>query len=173
MLNDFIVSKNLDFLFLTETWQRGSDYSSTIEMCPNGFSVISQPRGSGRGGGLAVAFRSRFNCRSVKVGHFLSFELQLIKIGKKDPFYCALVYRPPGPNSSFLAEFSDFLSSIMRLSKLLLVGDFNIHVDDESDLFARGFTSIMDSFHFIQHVSGPTHNKGHTLDLVFFFGSEY
>lgn len=58
----------------------------------------------------------------------------------------------------------------MRLSRLLLVGDFNIHVDDDSDLFARGFINIMDSFHFTQHVSGPTHNKGHTLDLVFTLG---
>lgn len=117
-----------------------------------------------------MAFQGRFNCRSVKVGHFLSFELQLIKIGSKDPFYCAVVYRPPGPNSLFLSEFSDFLSSTMRLSRLLLVGDFNIHVDDDSDLFARGFINIMDSFHFTQHVSGPTYNKGHMLDLVFTLG---
>lgn len=28
----------------------------------------------------------------------------------------------------------------------------------------------MESFNFIQHVSGPTHGKGHTLDLVFSHG---
>nr|XP_054588195.1 uncharacterized protein LOC129153142 [Nothobranchius furzeri] len=29
------------------------------------------------------------------------------------------------------------------------------------------FSSIMDSFSFTHHVSGPTHTRGHTLDLVF------
>lgn len=27
--------------------------------------------------------------------------------------------------------------------------------------------SVSDSFYFVEHVSGPTHLKGHTLDLVF------
>ncbi|XP_070404923.1 uncharacterized protein [Nothobranchius furzeri] len=96
-----------------------------------------------------------------------SFELQLIKVGRKDLFYCAVVYRPPGPNSSFLQEFSDFLSSTVKLSRLVIVGDFNIYVDDPSDHFAMNFSSLMDSFSFTQHVSGPTHTRGHTLDLVF------
>lgn len=30
--------------------------------------------------------------------------------------------------------------------------------------------SISESFNFVQHVSGPTHLKGHTLDLVFSLG---
>nr|XP_054601584.1 uncharacterized protein LOC129164699 [Nothobranchius furzeri] len=29
------------------------------------------------------------------------------------------------------------------------------------------FSSLMDSFSFTQHASGPTHTRGHTLDLVF------
>lgn len=88
LLNDFILSKQtLDFLFLTETWQRDGDYSSLIELCPGGYSIISQPRTSGRGGRLAAVFGSRFDCRSVMVRHFSSFELQLVKIGDKDPCY--------------------------------------------------------------------------------------
>lgn len=82
-------------------------------------------------------------------------EIQLVRVGNKDPFYCAVVYCPPGPNSPFLKEFGDFLSSILKLSRLLIIGDFNIHIDD--DLFARSFLSIMDSFYFTQHVSGPSH----------------
>uniref|UniRef100_A0A8C6KI16 Reverse transcriptase domain-containing protein n=1 Tax=Nothobranchius furzeri TaxID=105023 RepID=A0A8C6KI16_NOTFU len=167
LLNDLILSKNLDFLFLTEVWQQTSDYSGLIELCPSGYSFLSQPRGSGRGGGLAVVFRDHLPCSSTTSGHFASFELQLIKVGRKDPFYCAVVYRPPGPNSSFLQEFSDFLSSTVKLSRLVIVGDFNIHVDDPSDHFAMNFSSLMDSFSFTQHVSGPTHTRGHTLDLVF------
>uniref|UniRef100_A0A3B3BU57 Reverse transcriptase domain-containing protein n=1 Tax=Oryzias melastigma TaxID=30732 RepID=A0A3B3BU57_ORYME len=160
-------------MFLTETWQRDSDHSSLIELCPAGFSFIGRPRPSGRGGGVAAVFRNRLMCRSVSVGQFSSFELQMIKVGDKDPFYCAVVYRPPGPNSLFLNEFSDFLSSTMKLSKLIVLGDFNFHnfnCSDDSDLFTRGFSSVMDSFNFTQHVCGPTHVKGGTLDLVFTLG---
>ncbi|KAF7229196.1 transcript variant X3, partial [Nothobranchius furzeri] len=137
----------------------------------DGYSFLSQPQGSGRGGGLAVVFRDHLPCSSTTSGHFASFELQLIKVGRKDPFYCAVVYRPPGPNSSFLQEFSDFLSFTVKLSRLVIVGDFNIHVDDPFDHFAMNFSSLMDSFSFTQHVSGPTHTRGHTLDLVFTLGS--
>lgn len=45
-----------------------------------------------------------------------------------------------------------------------MIGDFNLH--DLSCSMASDFLSITDSFNFIQHVSGPTHVKGHTLDLV-------
>lgn len=114
-------------------------------------------------------FGSWFHC-SVMVGHFSSFELQLVRIGNKDPFYCAVVYRPPGINSMLFKEFSDFLSLTLKLSRLVIVGDFNIHIDDDSVLLSRGFLSVADSFHFAQHVSGPTHTKGHTLDLVFTLG---
>lgn len=55
----------------------------------------------------------------------------------------------------------------MKLSSLIIAGEFNIHIDDDCNLFARSFISVMDSFNFIHYVSGPTHSKGHTLYLVF------
>lgn len=53
---------------------------------------------------------------------------------------------------------------------MILVGDFNIHVDDTSNHFATEFLNITDSFNLVQHVSGSTHNRGHTLDLIFTLG---
>lgn len=64
LLNDFILSKKFDFLFLTETWQCDGDYSSLIELCPGGYSFTSQPRTSYRGG-LTVVYRSLIYCRSL------------------------------------------------------------------------------------------------------------
>ena len=51
-----------------------------------------------------------------------------------------------------------------------MIGDFNIHVNDSSDKFAVKFLNLTESFNFAQHVSGPTHTKGNTLDLVFTLG---
>ncbi len=46
----------------------------------------------------------------------------------------ATVYRPPGPYNNFLKEFADFLSELLvNVDKALIVGDFNIHVDNKND----------------------------------------
>ncbi len=46
----------------------------------------------------------------------------------------ASVYRPPGPYNHFLKEFADFLSELLvNVDKALIVGDFNIHVDNKND----------------------------------------
>lgn len=155
VLNDLVLSKKLDFLFLTETWQRDMKLGPLIELCPKDYTFISLPRISGRGRGLTAVSRIHFVCRFVSIGSFSSFELQMIKVGRSNPFYCILIYPPPGPNSSFLIEFADFLSSVLKLSRFII---FNIHADDVSDSFASSFINITVSFNLIQHVSGPTHN---------------
>lgn len=94
----------------------------------------------------------------------------MIKVGRTNPFYCNLIYCQPGSNSSFLTEFTDCLSSILKLSRFIFAVEFNIHIDNLSENIASSFMNITESFNLIQHVSGPTHNKGHTLDLVFTYG---
>lgn len=87
----------------------------------------------------------------------------------QNPVCCILIYRPPfKPNSIFLVEFSDFISSIViNHDRIIIVGNFNIHVDNR---YATEFLNITDSFNLMQHVSGSTHNRGHTLDPVFTIG---
>ena len=46
------------------------------------------------------------------------------------------------------------------------MGDFNIHVDAHNSPLATKFLSLLDCLNITQHVHGPTHVKGHTLDLV-------
>ncbi|KAJ8381491.1 hypothetical protein SKAU_G00022690 [Synaphobranchus kaupii] len=57
VLNELFVSKNLDFLQITETWQRADDFTSLIELCPRDCSFSYAPRSTGRGGGLATILR--------------------------------------------------------------------------------------------------------------------
>ena len=47
-----------------------------------------------------------------------------------------------------------------------MCGDFNVHVDQIGDANAVRLDQLLQSFGYVQHVSGPTHNDGHTLDLV-------
>ncbi len=83
----------------------------------------------------------------------------------------ATVYRPPGPYTDFLKEFADFLSDLLvNADKALIVGDFNIHVDNPNDALGLAFTDLINSFGVKQNVTGPTHRYNHTLDLIISHG---
>ena len=51
--------------------------------------------------------------------------------------------------------------------RLLVLGDFNVHARAEASGSALEFLETMASLNMSQHVNGPTHVAGHTLDLVF------
>ena len=84
-----------------------------------------------------------------------------------------IVYRPPYSANhpvtvnSFIDEFSEYLESVILSNGLLcLTGDLNIHADDHNDPAACRFLDLLESMSLTQHVAEPTHEYGHTLDLV-------
>ena len=84
-----------------------------------------------------------------------------------------IVYKPPPTtenglrNADFHSEFSDLLSKQVDSSaSLLIVGDFNIHWDKPDHRDTRLLRDTLESQGFKQHVSSPTHQEGHTIDLV-------
>lgn len=82
----------------------------------------------------------------------------------------AVVYRPPKYNE-FIQDFENFLSGVMvDYEHFLIQGDLNIHVCCETRPLVKDFLSLVDSFNLTQWVSSPTHEKGHTLDLVLSHG---
>ena len=65
------------------------------------------------------------------------------------PVTLVTLYRPPGPYTEFLSEFSDFLSAlVVNSDKILIVGDFNIHMDNENNSLTIAFQSLIDSIGF-------------------------
>ncbi|KAK5851193.1 hypothetical protein PBY51_002007 [Eleginops maclovinus] len=171
ILNDFFTSHSLDFLLLTETWLKPGENSAFSELLPPSCSFFSSPRVSGRGGRLAAVFNDSFKCRLLPTGPYSSFELQLFVVEFASPVLCAVVYRPPKYNKGFIQEFSEFLADTLpKYDKLLICGDFNVHVCCPSDKFATDFKTLLATFNLIQSVDKPTHHLGHTLDLVISFG---
>ena len=77
-----------------------------------------------------------------------------------------IVYRSPGPYSEFLSEYSEFLSALLlKTDKVIIVGDFNIHVDVENNSLGTTFLSQLDSFGFCQCEHEPTHTFNTPLIL--------
>ena len=67
LVQDYLTDRKLDFFCLTETWQQPNDFSQFNDATPPGFVYISQPRGSGRGGGLAIIHREKWKVIPVSV----------------------------------------------------------------------------------------------------------
>ena len=65
----------------------------------------------------------------------------------------------------FIQQFSEFWSTInFKYNRILITGDFNLHMDMTNDPYASEFSNLLNSMNF--NVTQPTHNRGHPLDLV-------
>jgi Reverse transcriptase (RNA-dependent DNA polymerase) len=67
----------------------------------------------------------------------------------------------------FFDELTTVLESlVLNRCPVLIGGDINIHVEDQTDIDAIRLADLLASFNLVQHVVGPTHRLGGTLDLV-------
>ena len=57
--------------------------------------------------------------------------------------------------------------------ELIIVGDFNFHVEDFDNKSSKDFIETIDSYNLQQLVTGKTHTQGGTLDLVITSNKEY
>ena len=112
--------------------------------------LLKQPRKGKTGGGLCVIVRDTYTTkkRSHCYDTFECLEVIISSAGQ-DTLTLIVIYRPParGQNSAiFFAEFSKLLESVNLVnSKLIICGDFNIHVDNSQDANARMLKDILES----------------------------
>ena len=83
------------------------------------------------------------------------------------------IYRPPrlkknlATVATFFQEFSILVELlILTPSYLLLNEDFNFRMDVWTDTSTNAFKDLLESVGLKQHVTGPTHRSGRTLDLI-------
>ena len=106
---NFVVNRNVDILFITESWLRESgDEAKLCDLSPAGYSIRSFPRLS-RGGGIAVlAKKNTFNCLTFSTildFDHSSFELvqATLTLQKRSvQFFC--LYRPPPSKKNKLSH---------------------------------------------------------------------
>ena len=172
-VSDLITDLNLDLLSLTETWLSMDDYVGLNESTPPSHLNTHLPRETGRGGGVAAIYNSSLSILPKPRLGYKSFEALVLNLShlNQETTIFVILYRPPGPYSDFLGEISDFLADlILKTSKVIVVGDFNIHVDKKNDSLSAAFSSIIDSTGYSQAITVPTHVHGHTLDLILTYG---
>ncbi|XP_072030574.1 uncharacterized protein [Amphiura filiformis] len=174
---DLIMDKDLDILVITESWLWGNGYEDTIIADLNStlpdYQHCNVPRPS-RGGSVCVIYRSALKVTLNDAIQFNSFEhMDLSVTYNSSVLRLFAIYRPPPSNENtltsgmFLRDFSSLLEETMTIcGHFIMTGDFNVHVDDHTDREAISFLDILDSANLHQHIQGPTHKGGHTLDLL-------
>lgn len=118
-----------------------------------------------RGSGVGILAKKSLRVKKLCSVNFSSFEhmvaLAEYPIGS---IRIAVIYRPPSSQiRGFLTDFASLLEPLVPNSgNLLIVGDFNFHLDDSKN------TDVikLESFNPKQYVATPTHCRGHTPVLI-------
>ena len=70
-------------------------------------------------------------------------------------------------NSDFIDDLTDLLTTIgSEKRNIVLLGDLNLYIDDPEDPNADQLIATIETFGMKQHIKFPTHQLGHTLDLI-------
>ena len=119
-------------------------------------------------------YKSKYNSKTVRKGKTRSFEYGIWHISLANmKLSIVAIYHPPYTNKNhitnniFIDDFTDWLAEeIMLHDNLLILGDFNLHINDldnpDTDIFLDTVTAIG----LNQHVNFATHQLGNILDLV-------
>ena len=68
----------------------------------------------------------------------------------------------------FLDDFAGFLADVLAdHGNILILGDYNIHVNKKDDPDAEVFSDMMEALGLNQHINFSTHRSDNTLDLEF------
>ena len=111
----------------------------------------------------------------VPEGELLSIQFTIWKIKSGNQCVFALsVYRPPYTTTNqstdvqFITDFAEWIPYItIQYKNTIILGDFNIHINDSMDVNANIFQDAIAATDLFQWVDFPTHRLGNTLDLVF------
>ncbi len=173
---DYISDHNIDLCCITESWIQDGDSVTQEELKPNGFDLRNFPRNNRTGGGIAIIFKESIKPKLVSAFERKSFECTEWIIPMEslsEPVRLVIVYRPPYspvypvPVSTFMQEFSEYLETVMLVNgSLMILGDFNIHVEDAKSSEGRNLLNLFASCGLTQHIVGPTHKDGGILDLL-------
>ena len=169
---EHLLDRNSEIAFLTETWMQSEKNAVTAEIQTYGYKLLHNRRKDREkelGGGVGILVKASIKAKQLPVKHFQSFEHTVVKVSlsRKRTLYLISVYHVSFATiSTFMNEFAELLEVYtIPYEHYVIAGDLNIHAESESSS-AKQLKELLDIYDLQQHVSSPTHNKGHTLDLI-------
>ena len=167
-----LIDNQPDVIFLTETWLTSEKNHITAQIKEYGYlplHKIRKNREKDRGGGIGILVESNISGKQLVSKDYHSFEHNVVKIALNNNNKMTLitVYRLQFvPVAEFIEEFEELLEKYtMHSEDFVIAGDVNLHMEtDESP--AKKFDEMLERCDLTQNVKGPTHVKGHTIDVV-------
>ena len=174
---EYVTDCNADVILLQETWLNHGDKSMySILKQDYGYSFLKKMRNGSKGGGLVTLFKTSTKLNKVFLAQksYATFEFLCGKLCTgKVPLIIINFYRRPYSIkhrytvNMFLEEFENFLDEVAKPEEnLMIVGDFNLNLQEKASNTTECFTRILESFNLKQLVKEPTHVKNGILDLV-------
>ena len=169
---DHLLLNKPNLISITETWLTSETNTVTADIKDYGYKFYHKIRNSKlkiKGGGVGTMVQSDIDGRSIPTKDYNSFECSITRVpltGSKH-LLMVVVYRLQYvPITEFLVEFEDMLDHITTLyDDVVIAGDVNIHMET-NESSAVSFKELLEIHNLKQHVIGPTHIKGHTIDIV-------
>ena len=123
---------------------------------------------------MALVYNSSLNVKDktdqVKVQNLTTMEYADFTIASKSTMLSVyVIYRPPQTSVIKLCkELADILEEniICDQRNLIVLGDFNKHVDVPTDPGTMLFNDLLASLGLKNHINFPTHTSNHTLGLL-------
>ena len=174
ILHQYLIENKIDLYILTETWLRNTEADQAWLQCSvinnSGFKCFMSNRQDRRGGGLTLICRDMYRVVSLQSGQLRSFQFAKWRIVFKHTTLTILaIYHPPyskqtkATNHDFLDEYTDWVAEyIMNDTNVIILGDFNLHVNDPNDDNAMDFIESTRALALQQHVNFSTHIWQHT-----------
>ena len=175
---ELIFDHRLDLVVATETWptdcQNDNIWSEGTCLNQDQLRMLVNNRVGCRGGGIALVYRKEYSGKTIKNGTKTSFQYSIwsMKARNKHLTIVELYHLPHSsknpPNSIFIDEIIDLLTEILPANNNhIILGDFNIHINDNEDVDAQFFSESMQALGLKQHSINPTHKSDSILDLIF------
>ena len=150
----------MDSLIITKTWlNRCGDEVIIGEICPAGYRFFNQPRLTANGAGVGLLYKANLHVKSKLSHGYRTFEYLHSTIVDTKTVTVISVYHPPPSAANgltvdvFLDEFGTLLEELIVIeADLLIVGDFNFHMDNLTDGNAIRFNRLLTTFDLQQHV---------------------
>ena len=172
---DHVTQSQVDICVVTKTFLTEQNNVTWAPLHPSGYAFQDQPRSNGAArGGIGIFYHDSFQISKLSHEERRSFELSEWHVSWHN--YCmrlCIVYHQPYSTShpiidaTFMHEFESYLDATVLVKEMLCItGDFNLHVDDPDDTYGCQFNILLSSYGLVNHVTFPTHQAGHTLDLV-------
>ena len=153
---EFLNEIDCNICLIQESWltPKNSDKLNLIE--DYDYNIISTPRVSRKGGGLAIVYKNEMQIKLCKKTlKFPSYEsAEYILKCQNSYIRFVNIYRPPYSKlhaftvKDFLQDFENHLSQLQKYpNDVIIVGDINIHLEKDNSS-SRAFASCLQDFSY-------------------------